>query len=175
MRKPSRHMPAAPGQSSEWDFAGICGISIFIAVATSPALIWWPLGFFFPAVITIWTLVCWRRDAQIAEARRDYSICDFARSFDYRVIDTWIIRATFEELSHSYPVRPDDNLADDLGVVGEDLDDCFENIAKRIDRSADDDDVEANPLYDKKVETVRDLVMFLQHQPKVAAREAGNS
>jgi len=168
-------MPAVPDHSSEWDLASICGISVFSAFVASPALIWWPLGFLFPAIITIWMLLDWRRDARIAEARRDYSICDFARSFDYRVIDTWVIRATFEELSHSYPVRPEDNLADDLGVVEEDLDSCFEDIAKRIGRSIEGDDIEANPLYDKEVETVRDLVMFLQHQPKVADHKAVDS
>jgi len=166
-------MPAKADDIESWP-ASIFATAIMLAIGAWPALIWWPLAFLFPVICLTETLAGFWRGKRIAQARCNYSICDFARSFDYRNIDTWIIRATFEELSYSYPVRPDDRFAADLGVVGEDMDDSFEAIAKRIGRSADGEDIEANPLFNKKVETVRDLVMFLQHQPKLGHGGSGS-
>lgn len=108
-----------------------------------------------------------RRTKREAESRRGESICGFARSFDRRVIDPWIIRGVYEEFSYLYPVRASDRFWDDLGVDEEDLDDSLLDIAERIGRSLDD--AEANPMW-AKVVTVGDLVLFLQGQPKLDAR-----
>jgi len=36
--------------------------------------------------------------AKLCEERKGLSICDFAREFDLRVVDTWVIRAVYEQL-----------------------------------------------------------------------------
>ncbi len=115
------------------------------------------------------TLVGWRSDARIAKIRSDDTICDFAQSFDCRVIDPWIVRAVFEEFSDRYPIRSDDSFENDLDIDDEDLDDSIAAIAKRVGRSLDE--IEANPM-NGKIETVHDLVTFLQHQPESAIRKA---
>ncbi len=170
MRAPSRNMPPACEPPTVSNLVCICLGAIFFTILASPGLIWWPLAFFFPVLFAAVTAIDSWRGKRIAEARRDYSICQFARSFDCRIIDTWIIRAAFEEFSYSYPVKPDDSIADDLGIVDEDLDDSLETIARRAGRCIDN--TETNPMYDK-VETVGDLIMFLQYQPRLAMRETG--
>lgn len=106
---------------------------------------------------------------RIAEKRKNDSICSFARDFDYRKVDTLIIRAVYEEMQHScksivpnFPVRAVDLLKEDLDLDLEDLDDMAAVIAARTQRVLDKTD--QNPFYDK-VKTVSDLVMFLSHQP----------
>lgn len=47
-----------------------------------------------------------RREERLVADRQGESIGSFARSFDYRAIDTWIIRAVYEELQFycRYPI-----------------------------------------------------------------------
>lgn len=103
----------------------------------------------------------------IAKARSGESICSFARSFDCRRVDPWIIRGVYEEFAGAFPVRASDSFTDDLWVCDEDLDDHGHDIAERVGRSMEN--TEENPMFGK-VETVGDLVMFLRHQPSLAAQ-----
>ena len=100
----------------------------------------------------------------LAEERKNDSICSLARSFDYRNVDTRIIRAVYEEvqLLCNFPVRSSDRLREDLGIDLEDLDDMVSVIAYRSQRKLDKTD--QNPFNDG-VFTVSELVMFLSHQP----------
>ncbi len=136
-----------------------------------PALAWWPLVFIFAAVIAVGTLIGWRHDKREAERRRGESICNFARSFDCRVIDPWVVRAVYEEFSESYPIRAEDSFRDDLRTDEEDLEDSIEAIAQRIGRSLDN--TEANLVWGRVENvTVGDLVLFLNAQPKLGAYRA---
>ena len=107
--------------------------------------------------------------AKLAAERPGESICTFARSFDCRVVDTWIIRAVFEALQPycqfsggTMPLRASDLLGDVLQIDHEELDDLAIEIAKRVGRSMDR--FVENPLFGK-VNTVADLVFFLLNQP----------
>ena len=53
-----------------------------------------------------------------------------------------------------------------LRIVGEDLDDLGEDIARLAHRSMEQTD--QNPLYGQ-VQTIADLVHFIQHQPRLSA------
>ncbi|TQV78001.1 hypothetical protein FKG95_20495 [Denitrobaculum tricleocarpae] len=113
----------------------------------------------------------WRNDKREAERRRGESICSFARSFDCRVIDSWIVRAVYEEFSDSFPVRAEDSFRDDLRTDEEDLEDSIEAIAQRIGRSLDN--TEANLLWGRlENATACDLVLFLNAQPRLSAGTA---
>jgi hypothetical protein len=105
-----------------------------------------------------------RRLLKIAAQRREDSICTFARSFDCHLIDTRIIRATYEELKNYYstdtsgfPIRDTDSFEKGLKVDGGDLDDIAIEIARRAQRSMEN--AKQNPLYGK-VKTVSNLVLF---------------
>lgn len=107
----------------------------------------------------------------LASAREGQAICEFARDFNTREVDTWVVRAVYEQLQGhlrhvhpSFPVRADDRLEEDLRVDDEDLDmDIAQEIGHRTGRSLDSS--AANPYFGR-VRTVRDLVLFFQNQPR---------
>ena len=108
---------------------------------------------------------------RLAASREGEDICNFARSFDRRKTDTWILRAVYEELSRfiaiggrAIPVRPADRCEKDLKIDPEDLGDLAEDIAFRARRSMNG--AERNPIYGK-IERVTDVVTFLEHQPRI--------
>lgn len=110
------------------------------------------------------------RLARMAQGRAGESICQFARSIDCRRVDTWVVRAVYEELQRSLsavvavPLRLTDNLQSDLRLDADDLDDLVVDMAQRARRSLAD--TSANPLFGKVI-TVGDLVEFLQAQPRL--------
>ncbi|AFU44077.1 hypothetical protein C380_01755 [Acidovorax sp. KKS102] len=110
------------------------------------------------------------RLARMAQSRAGESICQFARSIDCRRVDTWVVRAVYEELQRSLsaavavPLKLTDNLQCDLRLDADDLDDLVADMAQRARRSLAD--TSANPLFGK-VTTVGDLVEFLQAQPRL--------
>lgn len=110
------------------------------------------------------------RLARMAQGRAGESICQFARSIDCRRVDTWVVRAVYEELQRSLsaavavPLRLTDTLQSDLRLDADDLDDLVADMAQRARRSLAD--TSANPLFGE-VTTVGDLVEFLQAQPRL--------
>jgi len=118
-----------------------------------------------------------RRDLHRVQARRlttaggrgEEGICAFARSFDCRKVDTWIIRAVFEELQEElgqprpFPLRASDRLVEELGIDLEEIDMTHvPAIAARTGRSLDR--CHTNPYWGQ-VRTVSDLVHFFDAQP----------
>jgi hypothetical protein len=111
--------------------------------------------------------------AKLLEERKGLSICNFAREFNAREVDTWIIRATYEEVQKSIctkqpiPLKAHDHLFETLKLDEDDLDlDLVEIISQRTGRSLAQ--YENNPFYGK-VTTVRNLVLFLNCQPESSA------
>ena len=107
--------------------------------------------------------------AKLCAGRNCISICTFAREFEAREVDTWIIRATYEEVQRAIcfdklvPLKAADHLFETLKLDEDDLDlDLVEIIAQRTGRSLDG--YEENPFYGK-VTTVRNLVLFFNCQP----------
>ncbi|PTT19067.1 hypothetical protein DBR12_13335 [Acidovorax sp. HMWF029] len=110
------------------------------------------------------------RLARMAQGRAGESICQFARSLDCRRVDTWVVRAVYEEVQRSLseavtvPLRVTDHLQRDLQLDAEDLDDLIADMAQRAQRCLAH--TSGNPLFGK-VTTVGDLVEFLQAQPRL--------
>ncbi|WP_428035296.1 hypothetical protein [Amphritea sp.] len=103
-------------------------------------------------------------------SREGYSICEFSRHFDCKQVDTWVIRAVYEQLQNylkSYeielPVLPNDDVFSDLKIDDEDFEyDILEEIAFRTGRSLDD--AEVNPYFGN-ANIVENLVYFFNKQP----------
>ena len=108
--------------------------------------------------------------SDMVKNRKNDSICSFARSFDCRKIDTWVIRAVYEQLQNymqgdhpNFPIRAKDNIYDELLIDDEDFDlDLVDEIAQRTGRLLNEP--EKNPYYGN-VNTVADLVYFFNLQP----------
>lgn len=118
-------------------------------------------------LVLSWGIDKWRQQ-RLAAQRRSENICTFARSFNCRSTDTWIIRAVFDELSLyvTFPIRGSDRFEEDLKLDALDLVEIAQVVAQRTGRPLEQ--CEQNPLYDK-VRTVRDLVDFFRHQPRQPA------
>ncbi len=108
--------------------------------------------------------------AKLLEERKGLSICNFAREFNAREVDTWIIRATYEEVQkvmctdQAIPLKSEDHLFETLKLDEDDLDlDLIEIISQRTGRSLDKYE---NNLYYGRVTTVRNLVLFFNCQPE---------
>jgi len=108
----------------------------------------------------------------LASSRNGDTICEFARSFDTRATDTWIIRTAHQELQavlqsyiRDFPVRASDSLLIDLELDLDDVEDLLLDIARRSSRSLEM--TEENPYYGR-LNTVKDLVHFVNAQPKTS-------
>jgi hypothetical protein len=114
-----------------------------------------------------------RKMAALAAAHpAENGICSFARSFDLYQTDSWVVRAVYEELQDYFAnlnlrirIKAEDDLFEDLDIDPDDLDASAIDAATRAGRSTRN--WEVNPYYGR-VRTVRDLVMFLDAQPRVA-------
>ena len=127
-------------------------------------------------VIATWSILDIKRRnsklKKLSEERSELSICEFARSFDRKVIDTWVIRAVYEQIQeyvatsdYVLPIKADDDLEKTIEIDDEDLDmDILVEILQRTGRSMKD--TESNPFFGK-VKTVSDLVYFVNEQPIV--------
>jgi len=113
-----------------------------------------------------------RKHLQIlAVNRTGESLCTFSRAVDCRGLDTWIVRAVYEEIQahlaseySAFPLRWTDRLNEDLRIDPDALDEELAmDIAERTGR--DFRNTEANPLFGR-VATVRDLVLFFHAQPR---------
>jgi len=105
---------------------------------------------------------------KLCEERQGLSICEFSKEFDPKVVDTWVIRAVYEQLQaalptkQSIPIKVSDNIFETLLLDEDDLDlDLVEEIAQRTGRSLDG--YKNNPYYGK-VTTARNLVLFFNLQ-----------
>jgi hypothetical protein len=108
-----------------------------------------------------------RQMRQFAATRAGEGICEFAREFNAREIDTWIIRAVYEEvqdcIASEFPLRAGDRLGEDLRIDPDDLDMVIAlRVAERTGRSLEQP--ERNPYYQRLI-TVGDLVNFFNNQP----------
>jgi hypothetical protein len=118
-----------------------------------------------------------RHFARLLHARHGESICHFARSIDCRRVDTWVVRAVYEELQDHLscqgvplPVRAADRLRQDLRIDDDDLDlSLVPDMAGRAGRGLES--TPSNPFFGQVV-TVGDLVHFLNAQPRLQATAA---
>ena len=176
MRVPSNRMrPRLPGTYSD---RGSPRIVLAITALITAALLLFNVQPVLVTVIEMLVLWSWtslildgRFLNRLASGRNAESICTFARSFDCRAVDTWVIRAVYETLqewiaSDGFPMRASDRISDDLRLDDEDLDYLAEEIAERSCRTLSDS--ESNPFYES-VTTVRDLVLFFAHQGRSQA------
>lgn len=148
---------------------GVAFVAMAIAMSwQEPVLL--PVFLVFGIVVALRSAVRTRERRKIALEREGLSICEFARSFDRRSVDPYIIRAVYEGLAEfnmvdgkNIPIMPDDDLFKDYGMDPDDLhEDLMEVLAFRTGRSIDYSN--ENP-FTGEINTARDLVFCLNGQP----------
>lgn len=175
MKPPSRYMPKfkeAPTNAIGWVFLTfLLGLLLWLVWTVPYLLLLIPIYF----VMAFWERRKRTRHFSILlKERQSDSICSFSRYFEYREVDTWVIRAVFEQLQNylnpereNFPIRPTDDVFIDLKIDEEDFEfDLVEEIAQRTGRSLED--AESNPYYGK-ANIVENLVYFFNEQPKANA------
>ena len=175
MKQASRFMPKyEPKKASKHAL-----IAFFIITATIVIYQPWYLLVIagIALLVIVWTAIAQpkieRYFQNLCEERSGLSICEFAREFDPKVVDTWVIRAVYEQLQaalptkKNVPIKASDSLFDTLMLDEDDLDlDLVEEIAQRTSLSLEG--YESNPYYGK-VTTARNLVLFFNHQADASA------
>ena len=175
MRTPSRRMPSR-SECAAPEVGTAVGWLILLVPVVGALTCGFPWGYLVAGFLLVAYVALWQ--ANVAEGRRllvlaagrpGESICTFTRSLNWRSIDTWVIRAVYEELQAAYetlPIRAGDRFVEELRIDEEDLDDLVVAMAHRAGRSFEE--TAANP-WSGKVLTVRDLVLFLNGQPRLEA------
>ena len=157
MRVPSRQLPPRQEPAAGWL---LCLLLVGGYVAL---LIAYPMAVLLMTLfIALLGLAGHHRDARIAAARTGESICTFARGFG-REIDTWIVRALYEELCEFGPIPP--RASDDLATVfgiDDDLEDLIEDVATRAAYSLE---YAATYWLARRLRTVEDLAVLVNDQP----------
>lgn len=171
-------MPAyVPEQISLWIKMSACAFLALMLVTLVYAV--WSIPWLLAAgtaVAVFGAYANWKHNNKLkalANERVDESICTFARSFDRKQVDTWVIRAIYEELqlyaefpNGTCPLNASDNLEKVLNVDPEEIEDLIPIVAQRTGRSLEN--TEVNPYYGK-IKTVGDFVLFINSQPKIIA------
>ncbi|WP_444886888.1 hypothetical protein [Microbulbifer sp. JMSA008] len=130
MKKASRFMP-----KYEPEKASAPVLAVFLAIAVAIAIYqpWYltVLAEIF-LLVMVWSAIeqpkVERHFSELCKDRYGLSICEFAREFDSKVVDTWVIRAVYEQLQaalptkQSVPIKASDSLFDTLLLDEDDLD-----------------------------------------------------
>jgi len=181
VRVPSRYMPSYE-ETLTWKSQWIGYFIITIFVGSLGYAIWDDpsIGLFFLSMIFLVSIVSLfgndieKQLEEKAKERKNEDIGTFASSLDYRNIDTWIIRAVYEEIqseimweNQNFPIRATDNLKKDLLLEDDAFDSIINCVIARVGIS--DKDWEKNPYYGK-LETVEDMILFFNAQEKECYR-----
>jgi hypothetical protein len=175
MKKPSRYMPKYNERP-----AGVIGSAILLLFIG--AMLWaiWVVPYLLLFVPIFFATDHFQKKQdkkhfkKIIKERQNESICTFTRHFEFREIDTWVIRAVYEQLQNylkdakeGFPIQPTDDVFTDLLIDEDDFEFLLvEEIAERTGRSLEQ--AESNPYYGK-ANIVENLVYFFNEQPKVKA------
>lgn len=127
---------------------------------------------FLIAVGVIFYILDYFKMNSLAAERGEANICEYARSFDFRNVDTKIMREVWNELQDwlgpynrkPFPLKANDLFDKTYSMDPDDLDDIYWSLADRL--GIDTENSETNPYFNK-VTSVKNLVLFLHHQPRL--------
>ncbi|GGY74295.1 hypothetical protein GCM10011613_19590 [Cellvibrio zantedeschiae] len=170
MPTPSRLMPKYKPQPF-----GVAGWLVLLALVSVGLYIFWvhPFVSLSALAIVLGLFVyerfkAYRHFGILVSQRVGESLSTFAREQNLREIDTFVVRAVYEEIRldlpvQNFPLRWSDNLYSDLLLTGDEMEDLIERVALRAGRCIRH--TAANPLAGK-ILTVGDLIAFFNHQPQ---------
>ena len=167
-------MPAPSGESTAGERRTLLAFLVVLAAGWAYFLLADTMRTATVSAVTVLWFACAafghrRRLTALRRERPGQTICHFARDFDRRTLDAWVVRATWDALQvyvrrkdSPFPLRATDSLSDVVAIDGEDLDDLIEEISRRAGRTLAD--LEDNPHFGQ-VSTTGDIVRLLRAQP----------
>ncbi len=176
MKIPSRFMPKYRPEIVKFTWREWIFFILFLFII---GFMFWAKPFALLAVIFVFAfgyilnIIDDKKLQKIALKRKNYNIGDFAKSFDLKNTDTWIIRAVYEELQDclsikNFPIFADDNITKLFHIDGEEIDELLEIVAQRTGRSLEN--LEQNPYFNTEP-TARNIVLLLNKQKIIETKE----
>jgi hypothetical protein len=169
VRTPSRLMPKYKRQPF-----GIAGGVVLLGLVCIGLYVLWVYPLLSPfALVVVAGLFAYERIKarryfkRLISQRVGESLCTFSREQDLNGVDTFIVRAVYEEIQfdlpiENFPLRWSDQLYSDLRLEADDVEDLIERVAQKTARCLKH--TASNPLFGN-ILTVGDLIAFFHHQP----------
>lgn len=164
MRGFSRSMPML--ESERWTTGAKLAIGGIGVAAIAFAVAFPPVAAGLAGLYALAELSIRRHLNRMRDTRTGESICTFARTFNRRSVDPWVVRAVWDEMqdyigsgNKDFPLRATDRIEEDLKIA--DTEEIASRVARRTGRSMEN--TSSNPLYES-VTTVGDMVHFLNSQ-----------
>lgn len=149
--------------------SGFCaGVLYLLYLATDS----WLRALGIVALFSVWMWFLAERHKRwlgsLAASRSGESICGFARFFPRPSLQPVLLRAVYESVQQQMgdtpvPIRATDRFTADLRLDSDDIDEIYWEVTDTCGYETEGG--EQNP-FRGRVETVADLVYFLQHQPR---------
>ncbi|BBM00194.1 hypothetical protein [Microbulbifer sp. GL-2] len=121
--------------------------------------------------VVIYAVINHIKMKKLSRERGKANICQYVKSFDCRNVDTKIMREVWNEVQlylgnlngKPFPILANDMFEGTYNMHPDDLDDIYWAVADRL--GIDTGNPEQNPYFNQ-VTSVKNLVLFLNHQPR---------
>jgi hypothetical protein len=142
---------------ADWVIQQIGPLGVFLIVIA--------ILFFFFYILSRW------REWNFARSRRGYDVESFVRDMADRGVDEIVSRTGYEVMQREqkvrFPILPEDELDELLGIAGEDLNETMQSIMSRTGR------LKTLGLRQMPHETVADMLKYVQASPPAQPRPDG--
>jgi len=163
MKKPSNQMPKYEVPKTSiwtWIFLVVTILSLCYAAYEDINVM-----YLFVALIIfiiIMSTIGDKKYERLKESRKDWNIGSFAKEFNLKEVDTWVVRAVYEAVYDEVeiPIKADDDIDKDLRIDMGDLgfDEILINVSQRTGRVLTEESVAYNDI--ENITSIRDLVYF---------------
>ena len=173
MKKPSNQMPPYQMPKMKWYLVTIMWIFLVLFFGSIVYKAYDDIAFryvilIFIVLILVLSGVGIEKYEKLKRLRKDWDIGKFAKEFNLKEVDTWIVRAVYEAVYDEVeiPIRADDDIDKDLGIDMGDLgfDEILINVSQRTGRVLTEESVEYDDI--ENIKTIRDLVYFFNGLPQ---------
>jgi len=173
MRKPSNQMPQYEVPKMKWYFVVIAWIFLILYLGSIAYKAYDDIAFryvilMFIVLILVLSGVGVEKYKKSKRSRKEWNIGKFAKEFNLKEVDTWVVRAVYEAVYDEVeiPIKADDDIDKDLGIDMGDLgfDEILINVSQRTGRVLTENSVGHDDI--KNIITVRDLVEFFNKLPR---------
>ncbi len=173
MKKPSNQMPPYQMPKMKWYLVIIMWIFLVLYFGSIVYKAYDDIAFryvilIFIVLILVLSGVGVEKYEKLKRSRKEWDIGKFAKEFNLKEVDTWVVRAVYEAVYDEVeiPIKADDDIDKDLRIDMGDLgfDEILINVSQRTGRVLTEESVAYNDI--ENITSVRDLVYFFNQLPR---------